>query len=215
MIESTGYYTIKNEGKSEIREMASKFYAVAFNCQDKLFFNQKLQAVRLEYPRATHYCLAYRLDIDGLDWKADDDGEPSGTAGLPILSQIKSSSLFYAGVIITRYYGGTKLGTSGLINAYRNSAHLAINNSEIIWHEITRKYELVFKMDDYAKVQSLISHAKKWILDFEFKDSNRIAININLSDRNKLQKTVFEILNGYAYQEQELENNIWSLTEVL
>lgn len=116
------YITIDEEGFAEIREKASKFLAYAFPVTNNDEIRAALESIVRLHPKATHHCYAYRLGIDGNNYRANDDGEPSGTAGRPILGQIDSAGLTDVLVVVVRYFGGTKLGTSGLIQTYKESA---------------------------------------------------------------------------------------------
>ena len=126
------YFTIAVPSEGEYKEKGSKFIAFTYFVSDESSFKEKLEQLKKEHFKATHHCYAYRLGIDGKNYRANDDGEPSGTAGRPILGQIDSFGLTNVLIIVVRYYGGTKLGTSGLINAYREAAKNALDKSQKI-----------------------------------------------------------------------------------
>jgi len=118
-------------------------------------FKEKLNIVKKEYPKASHYCFAYRLGIEGLEFRVSDDGEPSGSAGRPILGQIDSKQLTHVLVIVVRYFGGTLLGVPGLINAYKTSAALALQVTPAVQRSVLIYYRLQFdytQMNDIMKV---------------------------------------------------------------
>ena len=121
------YQTIRGESNGEFRDRGSKFIAYAYPVYTEEEWQEKLEAVRKAHPKARHHCYAYRLGLDGHNFRANDDGEPSGTAGRPILGQIDSFGLVNVIVIVVRYFGGTLLGASGLITAYKNSAADALS----------------------------------------------------------------------------------------
>jgi uncharacterized YigZ family protein len=126
------YFTIAVPSEGEYKEKGSKFIAFTYFVSDESSIKEKLEQLKKEHFKATHHCYAYRLGIDGKNYRANDDGEPSGTAGRPILGQIDSFGLTNVLIIVVRYYGGTKLGTSGLINAYREAAKNALEKSQKI-----------------------------------------------------------------------------------
>ncbi|MDV7392848.1 YigZ family protein, partial [Arthrospira platensis SPKY1] len=116
------YRTLSGPSTGEFRDRGSKFLAYAFPVYTDEEIGLHLEEVRKLHPKARHHCYAYRLGLDGNHFRANDDGEPSGTAGRPILGQIDSFGLCNVLLVVTRYFGGTLLGTSGLINAYKLSA---------------------------------------------------------------------------------------------
>ena len=126
------YKTLSKESMAENKDRGSKFIAYSYPLSIEADFTAFLDKLKKEHPKARHHCFAWRLGIDSNRYRANDDGEPSGTAGRPILGQIDSLGLTNVGVIVVRYFGGTLLGTSGLIEAYRDSTAEALRNAEII-----------------------------------------------------------------------------------
>ncbi len=124
-------HTINQEIQSDLRELGSKFYGFLFPCDSEKSFRDQLESLRKKYPDASHHCYAYRIDPNQIQEFSSDDGEPSGTAGLPILNQLKSMELVNCGAAVVRYFGGTKLGKPGLIKAYGESAQLCIEKAEL------------------------------------------------------------------------------------
>ena len=123
------FHTLAAPGVGEFKDRGSKFIAYAYPvCTEEEALRQ-LEAVRKEHFKARHHCFAWRLGLDGLRFRANDDGEPSGTAGRPILGQIDAAGLTDVVVIVVRYFGGTLLGASGLIQAYRESAAEALRQA--------------------------------------------------------------------------------------
>lgn len=123
--------TIKKNTEATLRELGSKFLGFLFYCEDESEFRKRLDQIKKEYPEASHYCYGYRVDPTNLIEFSSDDGEPSGTAGLPILNQLKSEDLVNTGVVVVRYFGGTKLGKPGLIQAYGGTAELCISETSL------------------------------------------------------------------------------------
>jgi uncharacterized YigZ family protein len=120
------YKTIDKEGVAEFKDRGSRFLAFACPIATAEDFKKRLAALKKEHPKAAHHCFAYRIGLDGNNFRASDDGEPSGSAGKPILGQIDGKGFTNVGVIVVRYFGGTLLGVPGLINAYKTAATLAM-----------------------------------------------------------------------------------------
>ena len=137
MIDDGSYRTIEGESHGLYREKGSRFIAVAFPVSDTEQVKQITERLRKEYHDARHHCYAYMLGAERKSWRVNDDGEPSGTAGKPILGQINSNELTDILIVVIRYFGGTLLGVSGLINAYRSAAADAIANGVIITQRLT------------------------------------------------------------------------------
>lgn len=124
------YNTIESISEGLFKDKGSKFIAYTFPSDSTERFQISLEKIKKEHIKARHFCYAYRIGIDGTLYRANDDGEPSGTAGKPILGQIDKYELTNIGIVVVRYFGGVKLGTSGLINAYRLAAKESIENSD-------------------------------------------------------------------------------------
>ncbi|MDV7398872.1 YigZ family protein, partial [Arthrospira platensis SPKY1] len=125
------YKTLASSSTGEFKDRGSKFIAYAYPVADEEEAMEKVAELRKEHFKARHHCFAWRFGVDGLRFRANDDGEPSGTAGRPILGQIDSFELTNVVVIVVRYFGGTLLGASGLIQAYRESAAEALRQATI------------------------------------------------------------------------------------
>ncbi|NUO03793.1 MAG: YigZ family protein [Saprospiraceae bacterium] len=152
------YLTLAAPCTAELRERASKFLTYAFPIATEAECQASLEEVRKLHPKATHHCYAWRIGIDKNRYRANDDGEPGGTAGRPILGQIDSFGLTNVLVVVVRYYGGTKLGTSGLIQAYKASAAEALQQAEIVEKTIESVFRLSFH---YALMNNLMGAIKK------------------------------------------------------
>ena len=159
MMSSDYYYIIDKPGTAEFKDRGSKFIGFAFPITDSADFKVKLQQLKDEHPKAAHHCFAYRLGIDGNNFRSGDDGEPSGSAGRPILGQIDSRQLTNVVVIVIRYFGGTLLGIPGLINAYKTSAALALQTTPIIQKAVEVNYRLEF---DYTRMNDVMTLLKKY-----------------------------------------------------
>ena len=138
------YLTIAAPAEAASRERSSKFLAYAYPVQQEEQIREILDGLRKKYYDATHHCYAWRLGPGGAAFRANDDGEPSGTAGKPILGQLLSNNLTDCLIVVVRYFGGTKLGVPGLIAAYRESAAEAIAAAEIVELTVDRTVRVDF-----------------------------------------------------------------------
>lgn len=152
------YVTIAGLAEGFFRDRGSKFLAYAWPVFSESDIRDKLEWLRKEHPKARHHCYAWRLGLGGQDYRANDDGEPSGTAGRPILGQIDSFGLTNVLVVVVRYFGGTLLGAPGLINAYKVSTQDALENAEKVERIVENVYDLHFS---YAIMNDVMAALKK------------------------------------------------------
>lgn len=152
------YFSIQSASEGYFEDKASKFHAYAFPCYDENMFKTRLAEIQSMHPKASHHCYAYRIGTDKNNFRANDDGEPSGSAGKPILGQIDSFELSNVLIIVVRYYGGVNLGVSGLINAYKKSAQDALNHAQIIEKEIQAQWLVKCS---YTQVNDLFNYLKR------------------------------------------------------
>ncbi len=162
------YQTIANENTSEFKDRGSKFIGYTFPVETLEECKAKLKQIKVMHPKATHHCFAYRLGTDKNNYRASDDGEPSGSAGKPILGVIDGAALTNTLAIVVRYYGGTMLGVPGLINAYKSTIKLALELSQIVVKEETQLFELEF---DYH-LTSLVNQALIKVDAIHYKTDN-------------------------------------------
>ena len=144
MFEDT-YYTISAPSEGLFKDRGSRFIALAYPVTTEKEIKEIQVSLRKKYHDARHHCYAYRLGYDKSVYRVNDDGEPSGTAGKPIFGQIQSKDLTNIFIVVIRYFGGTLLGVSGLINAYRSAAADAIEHAQIIQKTIMDLYEISFE----------------------------------------------------------------------
>lgn len=159
------YNTIEKPADTEYKERGSKFLAYAFPIITVQEFKTNLHAVKLAHPKATHHCFAYRIGLDGNNFRLSDAGEPSGTAGKPILGQIDSKHLTNTLVVVARYFGGTLLGVPGLINAYKSSTALVLQLTPIIPKPVEITYRLQFNYTQINEIMTLIKHYHCTVLE--------------------------------------------------
>ena len=138
MNQITTYQTLKSPIQAEFKDKGSRFLAFAYPVQTAEQVKKHVDDLRQEHHKARHWCYAYRLGVDGNQFRANDDGEPSGSAGRPILGQIDSFELTDVLVVVVRYFGGTLLGVPGLIHAYKTSTQMALENAQIIEKNIEK-----------------------------------------------------------------------------
>jgi len=172
------YFTITKQAVAEFKDSGSKFLAYAFHIKTANDFKQHLKELKKEHPKAVHHCFAYRLGFDGNNFRVSDDGEPSGTAGKPILAQIDSKSLTGILVVVVRYFGGTLLGVPGLTNAYKTATALVLQLTPIIQKQIERIYTLDFDCTQINEVMIIIKQFNCTVLQREMQLFCKIAIGI-------------------------------------
>ena len=159
MTEQDFYYTIEKTAVAEFKDRGSKFIGYACPVRNVEEFKDRLNEIKKEHPKATHHCFAYRLGLDGNTFRVSDDGEPSGTAGRPILGQIDSKELVNTLVVVVRYFGGTLLGVPGLINAYKSAAALALQMTPLAQKQVEKEYVVQF---DYTQVNEIMTLVKQY-----------------------------------------------------
>lgn len=160
------------------KEKGSKFIGYAYPVQDEEEAKKKIQALWEKYPDATHICYAYRLGLNGEHYRANDDGEPSGTAGLPIYNQIVSKNITNVLVASVRFFGGTKLGVSGLIKAYKLSAQLTLEEAELVERHLTEKIQFTFQYEDQGSVMRLLDKFQAEIIQTEFTETCKVVVRV-------------------------------------
>ena len=153
------YFTIEKPSVAEYKDRGSRFIGYVYNIETVNDFKERLADIKKEHPKATHHCFAYRLGLDKNNFRVSDNGEPSGTAGRPILGQIDSKELTNVVVFVVRYFGGSLLGVPGLINAYKTAAALAIQTTPVIQKPVTVNYNLQF---DYTQLNTMLAIIKQY-----------------------------------------------------
>ena len=184
------YYTVEKPAVAEFKDRGSKFIAYVYPITSTDDFKKYLQALKKEHPKAVHHCFAYRFGIDGNNFRVNDDGEPAGTAGRPILGQIDSKELINVAVIVVRYFGGTLLGVPGLINAYKMVTTLALQLTPIVQKQLEVLYELHF---DYTNINEVLTITKQYnctILEQELQLFCIIKLGIAI---NRLQEVLYKL----------------------
>jgi uncharacterized YigZ family protein len=153
------YSTIEIPAIAEFKDRGSKFLAYSYPVDSVDTCKKIIAGLKKEHAKAVHFCVAYRIGVEGNIFKASDDGEPAGSAGRPILGQIDSKELTNIMVVVVRYFGGTLLGVPGLINAYKTATTLALQLAPIVQKPIELKYELNF---DYHQMNEVMMIVKQY-----------------------------------------------------
>lgn len=153
------YITIEKPSIAEFKDRGSRFIGFAFPVAHVNEFKERLAMVKKEHPKATHHCFAYRIGLDGATFRVSDDGEPSGSAGRPILGQIDSKQVTNVLIIVARYFGGTLLGVPGLINAYKTAATLALQVTPLVQKPVLLYYRVQF---DYTQMNDVMMICKQF-----------------------------------------------------
>ena len=175
------YLTIAAAAEAIYKEKSSKFLAYAYPVRTEEEIRELLEVLYKRYYDATHHCYAWRLGPHGETFRANDDGEPSGTAGKPILGQLLSNSLTNCLIVVVRYFGGTKLGVSGLIQAYKESAAEVIAASQIIEQTVDRVFTLEYPYLVMNDVMRIIKEEQPNILSQEFDNLCTMHLSIRES----------------------------------
>lgn len=199
------YNTIGVPSTAEFKDRGSKFIAYAYPVETINDFKKCLQQIKKEHPKAGHHCFAYRIGSDGNNFRASDDGEPSGTAGKPILGQIDSKGLINITIIVVRYWGGTLLGVPGLINAYKTSASLALQITPIIIKPIEIKYALEFDYTKMNEVMLIMKQCNCTIVTQEIQLFCNIIAGVPL---NRLEEVLYKLKDFQNVEVKKVDNNL-------
>jgi len=190
MTEQEFYYTIEKEAVAEFRDRGSRFIGYACPIKSVEEFRDRLNEIKKEHPRATHHCFAYRLGLDGNVFRVSDDGEPSGSAGRPILGQIDSKELVNTLVVVVRYFGGTLLGVPGLINAYKSTAALALQMTPLAQKQVEKEYIVQF---DYTQVGEIMAVVKQYNCRV-VRQEMQLFCNMTIAiPKNRVMETVYKL----------------------
>jgi uncharacterized YigZ family protein len=184
------YTTIERPSNAEFKDRGSKFIAFAFPIETADDFKKELQVLKKDHPKAVHHCFAYRIGTDGNNFRSSDDGEPSGTAGKPILGQIDSKGITNTAIIVVRYWGGTMLGVPGLINAYKTAAALALQVTPVVERAIEINFCIEF---DYTMMNEVMMIMKQFNCSII---SNEMQLFCNIKagiPKNRLNEVLYRL----------------------
>ena len=197
-MDSDTYKTIKSPGEGIYKEKGSRFVSIALPFADQAEIKPIIDKIRKEHHEARHHCYAFMIGHDRTIWRANDDGEPSGTAGRPILGQINSHMLTNILIVVSRYFGGTLLGVSGLINAYRTAAASAIQNAQLVEMTLQEYCEITYPYISMNDVMRILKEENIGQSEQLFDLECRILLNFRVSLKEKILNRLTRI-DGLKY----------------
>lgn len=186
------YFSIEPVENILYKDKGSKFIGYAYPVKDEAAVKEKLECIRQEHPKATHHCYAYRLGLDKNNYRTNDDGEPNGTAGKPMLGQIDSIGITNTLVVVVRYFGGTKLGVSGLIDAYKETARETLAVATIITYKILDYYRIRCTYEQVQRVYHIVHQVQAQIISQELDILCAFEIAVTEEQRTMLEKKLTE-----------------------
>lgn len=187
------YKTITKPSKEILfKDKNSKFFGYAFPVKSEEDIKSKIENLKKQHHSARHWCYAYQIGTEDFSYRANDDGEPNNSAGMPIYGQIQSFEVTNILIVVIRYFGGVKLGVGGLINAYKTAAQLALENSKIIKKTINLDYLIKFDYKNMNKVMRIIKEKQLKIVNQKLE----LNCEIHISVRKKDSQSTFEIFEN-------------------
>jgi len=186
MSDNDTYKTLKEPSEGIYKEKGSKFLAFAYPVFTEDEIKEHINVLKKQYHDARHHCYAWKLGMDNNHYRMNDDGEPSGTAGKPIFGQILSHELTNVLVVVVRYFGGTKLGTSGLIHAYKAATKDAFENAEIVERTVNDILTLTFEYGAMNDVMRIIKDEEPKVLEQDFNLSCKMILSVRQSGSGAL-----------------------------
>jgi len=187
-MDTDSYHTVKKGATGIYKDKGSKFIALSKHIESEDEFKIFLTETKKEYYDARHHCYAWILGLEDNRSRSNDDGEPSGSAGKPILNQLRSKKLFNTAVIVVRYFGGTKLGVSGLISAYKTSTREALDNSTIVKRFVYNTLELHFKYPRLSNVMRIVKEEELLISKQVFETNCLLRVEIKKNNTKSVLK---------------------------
>lgn len=188
---SDSIYTVNEISTGLYKDKGSKFIAVVAPVATESEIKEKIEDIKKQYHDARHHCYAYALGKNHDIYRINDDGEPSGTAGRPIYGQIQSFNLTNVLIVVVRYFGGTKLGVRGLINAYKGAAKDAVDNNTIVEKFLVSKYRVCFEYPEMNNVMRIIKEYNLEQFNHDFSES----CSLDFAVRQSLEQ---EIINAFS-----------------
>lgn len=193
------FKSIKERSEGFFKDRGSKFFAFAYPVETEEEIKEILDLLRKEHHSARHHCYAWRLGKEIISYRTNDDGEPSSTAGKPILGQLQSYNLTNVLIVVVRYFGGTLLGTSGLINAYRSAASNAIQNAQVVINNIEAIFRLTFTYNEMNEVMRILKQEGLNIISTMFEDICKLEFSVRKSDADKVEQ-LFNRFHGVTIE---------------
>ncbi|KPM47125.1 IMPACT family protein [Jiulongibacter sediminis] len=190
---SDTYFTISAPSEGLFKDKGSKFFGYAFPVTDEEEVKLYSEEIKKQHPKARHHCYAYRLGTDDLNFRANDDGEPSGSAGKPILNVLLSKNLRNVFVVVVRYFGGTLLGVPGLINAYKTATEEALAEAKLEEKTINETLQLSFDIAHMNDVMRIIKKHELNIISQDYTTQYILTIEVRLSLLEEVIREVEEL----------------------
>jgi uncharacterized YigZ family protein len=193
MFISDTYFTISEPSVSLFKDKGSKFHGYAFPVEDEDEVKVYIDEVKKQHPKARHHCFAYRLGMDDDNFRAYDDGEPSGSAGKPILNVLLSQNLRNVLIVVVRYFGGTLLGVPGLINAYKMASQEALEEAKLEERTINENLVLAFNIQYMNDVMRIIKKFELDIISQDYTDKYILTLEIRLSLLEEVRNEILDL----------------------
>lgn len=184
------------------KDRNSKFFGYAFPVKTEDEINEHLENLKAKHHKARHWCYAWQLGKEEIKYRANDDGEPSNSAGMPIYGQIQSFEVTNILIVVVRYFGGVKLGVGGLINAYRTAAQMALEQSDIITRTIDEVFVIKFDYPEMNKVMQVIKQNNLNVIDQKLELDCRVFISVR---KNEAEEIYTKFDNTYKVEITKLE----------
>lgn len=205
--------TIKENTSAEIVEKKSKFIANLFYVQSQEEVEEKIKEIRKKYHDARHHCFAYCIMTEeGIIKRASDDGEPSGTAGMPMLNILLKQELVNVLIVVTRYFGGILLGTGGLVKAYSEATIASIEKAELVGEEKGYEVELITNYTEFEKIQYYCQRNNISIVKIDYEEKVKCRIEITKEEKEKInqlkEELVLKIEEMKTLKEKNIRKNI-------
>jgi uncharacterized YigZ family protein len=204
MLFSDSFFTVKRAAEGSFKDRGSKFLAFVYPVRSSEEIKNKLEALKKKHPSAVHHCYAWRLGAGKEAHRTNDDGEPSGTAGKPIYSQILANDLTNVLIVVVRYFGGSLLGVPGLINAYKSAASAALENTNVIEQHVLEEYSIEFDAQDIGQVMQVLkssdasivsqNYAEQHILVFRIRKQNVLLLEEKLQGLYKTKLSYLQTI---------------------
>lgn len=194
-MEPNSFFLVKTKAESIFKDKGSKFFGYIFSVKKEEDIKHNLQELKKEHFSARHFCYAYIIGTVDIKFRANDDGEPTNSAGKPILGQIQSHNLTNCLIVVVRYFGGTLLGVSGLINAYKNAAMEAIKAAELIEHNVENYYLLKFNFKQINEVMRILKNYNARIIKQDTNEGYELTVAIATNKTNEATINLNKLLN--------------------
>jgi uncharacterized YigZ family protein len=190
---SDSYFIIQEHKDVIYKDRNSKFLAFALYVENETDIKQHLLALKKQHPSANHHCYAWQFGTVNVSYRANDDGEPSSSAGKPILAQIQSNNLTNCLIVVVRYFGGTLLGVNGLINAYKQAATDVIQACVLVEKFILAEYSVEFNFESTSAVMRLLKNNEAKLISQDYDTVNSIIFNVKKSQAKNLEQQFKEL----------------------